>query len=122
VLNGTVGTAVPGLSLNDNFNINLITQPGSEPSLRRRHVGIANGANRLFVINPLTDQIVATLSVWSPTLFTNTVQSYIAVNSATGRVYVADFDDFELVAIDGNTNTVVATIIMPFGPSTVGDR
>ena len=115
MLNGTIASQVNI----GNVNINIIRY---NPVLNRLYVGAtpaAGGANQVFVIDPTNNQIVTTLTLGSPTTF-RTNQSYIGVNSTTGRVFISDFEESKLVVVNGNTNAVEATLAMPFGPSAVG--
>ena len=112
VLDGTVASPI---NLGD-VSINIIKY---NPVLNRLYVGATGSSdNQVFVIDPATNGVVATLTVGSQSNFI-TNQSYIAVNTATGRVFIADFDESQLIVVDGNTNTVVGTLAMPFGPGSV---
>ena len=114
VLDGNVASLVNLGSV----NVNIVRY---NPVADRLYVGvtqIGSSVNQIHVIDPSTNNIVTTLAVGSPTNFI-TNQSYIAVNSVTNRVFIADFNDDKLTVVNGATNAVIATIAMPFGPSTV---
>lgn len=115
VLDGATNVATPlPASLGP---VNIIR---ANPTLNRIYVGgqVTGQPNQVHVLNGANDQEIATLTVGSPSIFIGT-QSYLAVNQTTGKVYIADFNQDTLAVVDGTTNTIVATLAVGDGPSTV---
>ena len=112
VLNGLVGSPLLNLT-----GVNIIRV---NPVLNRVYVGQQSSqtVNQIHVLNGATDQLIATINAGFPTAFVTT-QSYLAVNTTTGRLYAADFLNHRVSVIDGATNTALASIPVGRGPSTV---
>ena len=115
VLNGAtnVVTALP--SVFGAINIHRVN-----PGLNRVYIAGTNaaGVNEIHVLDGDTDQVIGTVTAGSPSNFA-TMQSYLAVNRTTGKVFAADFLQDTLAVIDGATNTVVGTVRVGDGPSAV---
>jgi uncharacterized repeat protein (TIGR01451 family) len=115
---GVLSTAGVASALPNFGSVNIIKV---DPVLNRIYIGATpsnGGSNQIHVLDGANDQEIATLTVGGPTTFVGN-QSYVAINTVTGRVFVADFNDEKLTVIDSASNAVIATLPMPFGPSTV---
>jgi YVTN family beta-propeller protein len=115
VLDGSTNLATPlpaALGL-----VNLIRV---NPVLNRIYVGgqATGQPNLIHVLNGANDQEIATLQVGNSSPYA-AIQTYAAVNSTTGRVYVADYNTDTVSVVDGSTNTVTATLHVGRGPTSV---
>jgi YVTN family beta-propeller protein len=84
--------------------------------LNRVYVGTNTGL--LHVLDGATDALITTLTVGSPSAAVG-IQRNIAVNETTGQVFVADFNNDTVSVIEGSANTIVATIPVGDGPTSV---
>jgi DNA-binding beta-propeller fold protein YncE len=106
-LNTSTGPAIGVIDGNTNTYVDTISTPAAGQlavNLVTGRVYTTDCCN-VYVIDVTKDKVIATISVTSSSSIG--IQG-ITVNPVTNRIFVTDDSDFQVVAIDGYTNTIVA--------------
>ena len=115
VLDGATNVATPLPA-----SLGSITAIRINKMLNRVYVASRDNG-QLHVLDGATNTEIATLTTGSPgfsgRMAVYETASHLAVNEATGQVFVANFNDDTVTVVDGASNTIVATISVGDGPA-----